>query len=223
MLILFDYDGVIVDSFDLLLDMCVRVQKDFGCGRNPVCEDFQTIENLDFESLGKWVGIPDAMVSSYSEHVFALQKECWSVNVFPEIPDVFRTLAQNHTLGVITASQTEAVTQTFSDFGLKETIATVLGGDAGKSKAARIDIAREMYAFAPGSTFMVGDAISDIRQGKLAGVRTVAVSWGFQNRELLAKENPDFLIDHPGQLLEIVGDDESRFPRTESAKEGETV
>ncbi len=47
---------------------------------------------------------------------------------------------------------------------------------------------------------MVGDAISDIRLGKLAGVRTAAVAWGYQSREALVAEAPDLVIDAPGQL-----------------------
>jgi len=43
-----------------------------------------------------------------------------------------------------------------------------------------------------------------VRQGRLAGVRTVAVTWGFQERELLEQEAPDFVINNPKDLLKIV-------------------
>ena len=51
---------------------------------------------------------------------------------------------------------------------------------------------------------MIGDSMSDIRAGKRSGVRTVAVSWGFQDRELLSREDPDILIDDPEDLLSMV-------------------
>ena len=50
---------------------------------------------------------------------------------------------------------------------------------------------------------MIGDTISDIRQGKLAEVQTAAVTWGFQPRELLARESPDVMLDDPTDLLNI--------------------
>jgi phosphoglycolate phosphatase-like HAD superfamily hydrolase len=204
MLVLFDYDGVIVDSFAPLLDLCVQAQLSLGRGRPPTAHDFQTIENLDFVSLAKLLGLPDEMCPQYAELVYTLQREAWSVHAFPAIPDVFRALAKEHTLGVITASQGPAVADTLTDFGLDGAVKMVLGGELGKSKAARIDQARSTYGTAAAETLMVGDAISDIRQGKLAGVGTVAVAWGFQNRDLLARETPDFLIDRPEQLLEVV-------------------
>lgn len=42
---------------------------------------------------------------------------------------------------------------------------------------------------------IVGDSISDIRAGKAAGSKTVAVLSGLFSREELAKENPDLIIE----------------------------
>jgi phosphoglycolate phosphatase-like HAD superfamily hydrolase len=51
---------------------------------------------------------------------------------------------------------------------------------------------------------MIGDTVGDIRAGKEAGVRTAAVTWGYQQRDLLLKEAPDCLLDQPKELLYIV-------------------
>ena len=89
------------------------------------------------------------------------------------------------------------------DFGLGGAISMVRGGESGRSKAESISAVRSSYAAVPGETAMVGDAVSDIRAGKEAGVRTVAVSWGFQDRELLLREAPDILIEDPEELLTV--------------------
>jgi len=208
MLFLFDYDGVIVDSFDQLLDLCVRAQGSLGVGRSPTAEDFRTIERLDFKSIAGAIGIPEEMAADYAKRVFALQEENWSVKLFEGIAEAFRALAERDTLAVITASHTEPVEATLRDLGIASTISSVMGGERGKSKAERIAIAMEKYSHSPSDTFMIGDAISDVREGKRAGVKTVAVSWGFQDRELLAGERPDFLVDDPADLLKIRRDDD---------------
>jgi phosphoglycolate phosphatase-like HAD superfamily hydrolase len=41
---------------------------------------------------------------------------------------------------------------------------------------------------------IVGDSISDIRAGKAAGSKTVAVLSGLFSRQELAEENPDLII-----------------------------
>jgi phosphoglycolate phosphatase len=205
MLMLFDYDGVIVDSFAPLLDLCIEAQCDLGHGRAPTPGDFQTIENLTFDDVGRLIGIPEERVAAYSERIFELQRRRWEVEPFPGIVQVFSQLATEHVLGVITASQGEAVMATLREFGLGSAISRVMGGETGTSKAERIALAQSLYSTGPEDTFMTGDAISDIREGRKAGVRTVAVSWGFQNRDLLAREDPDFLIDAPEELLSVVG------------------
>jgi len=109
----------------------------------------------------------------------------------------------SHTLVVITSSQGAAVAATLDDFGLGCAVTRVLGGERGSTKAERIEQSRREYSFNAQDTFLVGDAISDIRQGKLAGVKTIAVSWGHQDRELRERENPDFIFDNPDELLQI--------------------
>jgi AHBA synthesis associated protein len=51
-------------------------------------------------------------------------------------------------------------------------------------------------------TMMVGDSHADVEAGKGAGVTTVGVSWGYGSREDLSMA--DFIIDHPSQLLELI-------------------
>lgn len=51
---------------------------------------------------------------------------------------------------------------------------------------------------------MIGDAISDLREGRAAEVKTIAVTWGFQDRSLLANEEPTHLVDQPEELLRLL-------------------
>jgi len=58
--------------------------------------------------------------------------------------------------------------------------------------------------FKPEETIYFGDMVLDIRAGKKAGVKTVAVSWGYQPRDKLRKAKPDFLIDNPSEIKRII-------------------
>ena len=53
-------------------------------------------------------------------------------------------------------------------------------------------------------TAYVGDMTHDIDAGKKAKVITIAVSWGYQPREKLSKENPNFLIKDLEELKGII-------------------
>ena len=51
--------------------------------------------------------------------------------------------------------------------------------------------------------YYVCDTVGDIREARDAGIRTVAVTWGWHSRERLAAAHPDRLIDVPEKLLAL--------------------
>jgi phosphoglycolate phosphatase len=53
-------------------------------------------------------------------------------------------------------------------------------------------------------SFYIGDTVGDIKEARAAGVWTVAVTWGWHSRERLLAARPDFLVDTPEELLQIV-------------------
>ncbi|PSB03825.1 HAD family hydrolase, partial [Merismopedia glauca] len=56
----------------------------------------------------------------------------------------------------------------------------------------------------PAKVIYVGDETRDIEAARKSKIKAIAVCWGFNFREILAKYKPDFLIDRPSQLLEVV-------------------
>ena len=52
--------------------------------------------------------------------------------------------------------------------------------------------------------YFVGDEVRDIEAGKKAGINTIAVSWGYNTKAALDKEHPDYLIDFPLELENII-------------------
>ena len=50
----------------------------------------------------------------------------------------------------------------------------------------------------------VGDETRDIEAAKKSKIKMIAVSWGFNSKEVLAAHTPDFLVNHPKELLEEI-------------------
>jgi phosphonatase-like hydrolase len=66
------------------------------------------------------------------------------------------------------------------------------------------DMMRKLHIMDPKEVLKVGDTVSDIQEGKCAGVMTAAILSGTQSREVLEKEKPDFVfkrLDEIHQLL----------------------
>ena len=64
--------------------------------------------------------------------------------------------------------------------------------------------AMEKLGVSPEHTWFVGDSVSDVQTARAAGVRCAAVTWGFQDAERLAAENPTVLVDTAAELLKAI-------------------
>lgn len=56
----------------------------------------------------------------------------------------------------------------------------------------------------PCEVLFIGDSIYDIQTGKNAGMKTVAVNWGYQPESMLLSEKPDFIAHKPSDIIEYI-------------------
>jgi phosphoglycolate phosphatase len=57
------------------------------------------------------------------------------------------------------------------------------------------------WSLQPSRIAFVGDTRIDVETARAAGMRSIAVTWGFRTRAELAAAHPDALIDSPDELL----------------------
>ena len=214
MLLCFDYDGVISDSLGQLYEVAKLAQRAVGAGRPPKLEDFRTLETLTFEHFARKIEIPEDKVKEFSDRFFEiLNARNDKVYPFPGMMDIIKKLSKNNTIVIITANLKETVESMFKEYGDPESISLILDEMDEGDKTEKILYSMERFNYTKRETVMIGDTISDIRYGKRAGVNTVAVTWGFHSRELLEKQSPDFIVDTPEELFELLVSSENIYSR----------
>jgi phosphoglycolate phosphatase len=57
----------------------------------------------------------------------------------------------------------------------------------------------------PADMFFVGDSVVDVAAAQAAGMRSIAVTWGFQDRAPLEAAAPDHVVDSFEELWRVVG------------------
>ena len=205
MLLHFDYDGVLVDSFDQLLGAFQRTAADTGLGRPPTRNDFETIEDLNAAGLAALLGVPEADIDRYTTRTHALlEADGYEPAMFPGIPDLLRTLSERHTIVIVTSNYEHLVRQSLVRNGVNECVSLILDARQPGAKSEKILHALAHFRIPPKEGFMIGDTRGDIRHGRAAGVRTAGVTWGYQSRATLAKETPDHIVDSPEELLRLL-------------------
>jgi phosphoglycolate phosphatase len=71
-------------------------------------------------------------------------------------------------------------------------------------KAARLRDVMQRHRLLAADVVYVGDEVRDIEACRAAGVRSVAVSWGYGERSALLAAAPDALVDAPEELVALL-------------------
>jgi len=114
---------------------------------------------------------------------------------------VLQALQKRRLLAVLSSNAARTIERALARFGWDGCFDRVFGSEAGFSKTEKFGRALELYGVKPAEVFYVCDTVGDIREARDAGIRTVAVTWGWHSRERLAAAHPDRLIDVPEKLL----------------------
>lgn len=204
MLINFDFDGVIADTFEQLIAHGIQAQKMIGLGRPPLAEDFRNVENLTWEGVGLQIGVPSQAIGKFEDIAFGLQEQSDETPKFYDgMIDVIKKVSVENVLAVVSSSSSEILHKRLTENGVEGLFSRITGGEVGMTKSESILKNMSQFSSQADQTYMIGDAVSDIRYGKEAKVKTVGVTWGFQSRELLKAEGPDMLIHRPEELLDL--------------------
>ena len=203
--ILFDFDGVLVDSIEIF-SAAVNV-----AGRKlqqPVAfvpDDLRNIKRMSIPEIVSAANIDPALSAEFIEEIDReLYRQFVKIHLFSGIESVVRQLRQLGTLSIVSASSVAVIERVLANVGLASYFDDIVGGDMPGTKAEKITRLVNQYGSSVAHTCMIGDTVSDIEQGKAAGVVTVAVSWGWHHINWIRTVQPDFEAKVPEDLLHIV-------------------
>ena len=206
-LIIFDYDGVLADTLDDLLNFGQEACNKLGIRHSVTKDDLNNLEAMSFTSYGRACEVPEHLVDEFAQiclNSFAEKKS--PPATFTGLSNVIRYLSVNHMMAIVTTNSSQNVNAFLVEHGLDGLIDAIYGVDSPGSKAQKISMARNRL---PDNrkqelVFMVGDSLSDVLAAKEASVTSVAVTWGHQSLEHLLRGNPDHVISCPHDLIDIV-------------------
>lgn len=211
--VLFDLDGTLVDSAPDLAGAGneMRIQR----GLPPL--PFERFRPMVGSGARGMVGIA-LQVAPEDAGFIALRDEFLDryearltreSRVFAEMLPVLAAL-EAHPLrwGIVTNKASRYTTAVVHGLGLARRAAVVISGDttphAKPHPAPLLEAARRMGVPAA-SCLYVGDDQRDVQAGRAAGMRTVAVAWGYLGLgEPISAWNADAVIERPDELLQLL-------------------
>jgi phosphoglycolate phosphatase len=212
-LVLFDFDGTLVDS-----------QHSIVAAFRQACRAHGLAE-VDPTTIRRHIGLPlveavaanlpeahrvlaPAVAESYKQAHRALAREAGHDPLFPGAFDAVAALKRaGALLGIATGKGRRGLTATLEKRGLSGQFDVLRSADDGPGKPDpwMVRSALDELGLAPGDAVVVGDTSFDMRMAGNAGVLGIGVAWGYHGEAELAASGAAEIAPSFAALLEILG------------------
>lgn len=192
-LVIFDFDGVIVES----LDLWFRITQINNPGLTK--EEYYSM------SYGNYIEAFESKKLIYTEEGL---EEYRSKLLLIDSPKEIVSFIENNSNKFLYAIVSSGNEITIKRFLEKEKLANyfidILGNQTHKNKNTKISNLLEKYSLENKNAVFITDTLGDILEANETGIKSVGVLWGLHDRETLEKGNPEIIIGNPGELEETI-------------------
>ncbi|HEX8923959.1 MAG TPA: HAD-IA family hydrolase [Patescibacteria group bacterium] len=202
--IIFDFDGTIADSLETTREVLNSFGGDYGL---PVISKEKATELMDY-------GAREAL-RMYKIHLWQVPKLAKKIKIklrdrieeiepFLKVIDIVRKLKANGvTVGILTSNSAANVdwylrSKKIDVFDYVVSAKSIFGKHrAIKKLLKRRELGTDEIVY-------VGDEVRDVISCKKIGVKVAGVTWGFNSKKAIKKAEPDWVVDNPSELDEIL-------------------
>jgi len=210
--VLFDLDGTLADTAPDLGAAVNRLRADQGLAPLPIdkLRPFASAGARGLVRAGFGVNPGDAeyeaLRSAFLEHY--AERTCAETRLFPGVAELLRAFARHGVAWGIVTNKALGFTERIVA-ALSLSPACVVGGDSTphlKPHPASLLLAAEKLRLEPARCFYLGDDLRDIQAARAAGMRAVAVEWGYHHPDNSGPGTwqADAVIAQPLELLPLL-------------------
>lgn len=202
--ILFDFDGTLAETMMLIHDIFNQLSGVYGYRHLPE-EDIETHRHMSIHEFIGHMGIPFWKVPVIAIHARHLMHS--DIHAVHPPKGLAAVLTRIHDSGlyqmdILTSNRRKNVVKFLNEHAMGW-FDEVHSTHSILSKKRRVKKYIREKGIDPQDLYYIGDTSIDVESARLAGSKAVAVTWGLNTREALARANPDHLVDHPDELLDI--------------------
>ncbi len=201
-ILIFDYDGVFVDSMDVVLkiynNLCFENNLEELSGE----ENFKDMFDDNFFKSMARLGVSEQKINicidGFEKQALKQRSE---IKLFSGIRPMLDRLSKKYKMIIVTSSSSSIIID-FLKVNNIQHIDKIVGVEKEKSKIKKILSVKDDY---PSSQiYYIGDTKGDMIEGREAGSITIAATWGYHSRERLKTAKPDYIVDAPMEIVSIL-------------------
>lgn len=207
--VLFDLDGTLVDTYDLIL-ASQRYATRTVLGRTISDERLMATVGTPLEDqMADYTDDPTIVAKLcevYREHNARVTDEL--IKCFEGIVDQLACLREAGVrMGVVTSKRADVARLAMDRYKITPYMECLVGGtDTARHKPLPDPVLKgcELLGVGPASCVYVGDSPFDIQAGNAAGCRTLAVTWGMFAEDKLVAQNPTAVVREVSRLSQTL-------------------
>jgi len=206
--ILFDFDGTLAETMMLIHRVFNQLSSVYRYRHLPE-EEIETVRHLTIHEFIEHVGMALWKVPIVAIHARRLMhREIHEIHPPQGLVDVLTQIHESgrYHMDILTSNRSKNVHAFLRQHSI-DWFDDVHSTRSILSKKRRVKKYIRERGIDPQSLFYVGDTSVDVESARLAGAQSVAVGWGLNTVEALTRSNPDHLVEHPRELLEIFPSD----------------
>jgi pyrophosphatase PpaX len=203
--LLFDLDGTLIDSIELILSSARYAFEGFQ-GRAPTDDEWRALIGRPLvDSFREFVPHEpevERLIARYREHQLLHHDRL--VHAYDGVVAVIQQFARaGHPMALVTSKADWLARRALVHVGLDDVIPVIVGCDSTsrhKPHPEPVHHALGLLRAEPNDAIFVGDSPHDVEAGQGAGVYTIGVTWGAFTVEEMRRSGADLVIHDIQQL-----------------------
>ncbi|MDD5331581.1 MAG: HAD family hydrolase [Candidatus Nanoarchaeia archaeon] len=206
--VIFDFDGVLVDSFESVYQFYKQTYRK-GNHKFPYknAEHFKKTYNHNYREYLYNIGMSDKEIDEIAVPEYINFMNNYDIKFKEGMAQVISELSKDKKLAIASTSYTQILKNKLDKYQVLHLFEHLVGGDLVKNKKPHpesLELCLEKLKISPKEAVYIGDMAEDIHAARAAKMKVIAVTYGWHTRKKLEELNPDFIIDKPEEILTIV-------------------
>lgn len=200
-LLIFDFDGTLADTLLIGVNISNKLAERFKYRKLNIkeLEDYRnkTAQEVLKEAKIPFFKMPFIIASFRKEY----KKQSAIIQPFDNIINVLNQLNNHYSLGILTSNSQTTVHNFLKKnkiFNLFDFIYTEAGLFNKNKRLRRIINQKKLEK---SEIIFISDETRDIEASKKVGIDILAVSWGYNSKNILNKFSPNYIANNPIELL----------------------
>jgi len=191
--IIFDFDGVIHDTFSLAFEINRQITPEISE------EEYKTYFDVNlFKSL-------ENKPKDHSNKFRELEFEAFKKLILEkEIKEELQLLNEHYDLYIISSNTLKNLNMYFENNNFTNIFKEILAAEAHKSKIEKFKMLFKKYNLDSNSCIFITDTLGDILEANKVGVKSIACTFGFHEEDRLKKGDPFKIVSNFKEIRDII-------------------